>query len=125
MRQLGRESGGLSAGAGVLGTSQGALEDGASHQGHQSQRCRAAPHPTAALGVIRAQVGVAAGFGLLVPYPIVGDTFLLTVPGHSDVAKKGITWERKIGEEEEVREGKKHGRNMGLRNTDRGGVEQP
>lgn len=103
MRQLGRESGGISAGAGTLVTSQGALEDRASHQGHQSQRCRAAPHPAATL-VIRAQVGVAAGFGLLGPYPIVGEAFLLTVPGHGDVAKKGITWERQIGEEEEVKE---------------------
>lgn len=95
MRQLGRESGGLSAGAGTLVTSQGALEERASHQGQQSQRCRAAPCPTAALGVIRAQVGVAAGFGLGCSYPIVGEAFLLTVPGHGDVAKKGITWERR------------------------------
>lgn len=90
MRQLGRESGGLSAGAGTLVTSQGALEEGDSHHGHQSQRCRAAPHPAA----LRAQVGVAAGFGLGCSYPVVGETFLLTGPGHGEVAKKGITWER-------------------------------
>lgn len=92
MRQLGRESGGLLAGAGTLVTSQGALEDRAGHHGHQAQCCGAAPHPTAAPGVIRAQVGVAAGFGLGCPYPVVGEAFLLTVPGHGDVAKKGITW---------------------------------
>lgn len=92
-------------GAGTLVSSQGALEDGDSHQGHQSQRCRAAPHPAAVLGIIRAQVSVAAGLGLGCSYPVVGEAFLLTGPGHGEVAKKGITWERWIGEEEEVREG--------------------
>lgn len=79
-------------------TSQGALEDSASHQGHQPQLCRAGPHPIPAFGVIRAQVSVAAGFGLGGSYPVVGETFLLTVPGHGDVAKKGITWRRGGGE---------------------------
>lgn len=61
MRQLGREEGGgVLAGARVIVMLQRVLEECAKNHGHQTQRCRAASHPIAALGVVGAEVGVAA-----------------------------------------------------------------
>ena len=92
MRQLGRERGGdVLAGAWALVTLQSALEECANNHGHQTQRCRAACHPITAPGVIGAEVGVAACLGSGRPYSIIGEAFLLTASGHSDVAEKGVT----------------------------------
>lgn len=92
MRQLGRErSGGVLAGAQTHATLQSALEKCANNHGHQTQCCRAASHPIAALDLIGAEVGVAACLGFVRPYPIICKAFLLTASGHGDVAKKGVT----------------------------------
>lgn len=48
------------AGARAIAMLQSALEERANNHGHQTQRCRAASHPIAALGVVGAEVGVAA-----------------------------------------------------------------
>lgn len=55
-----RGGGGVLAGARAIATLQSALEERAKNHGHQTQRCRPASHPIAALGVIGAEVGVAA-----------------------------------------------------------------
>ena len=79
---------------------QSALEERANNHGHQTQCCRVASHSIAALGVIGAEVSVAARLGFGRPYPTRGETFLLTASGHGDVPKKGVTWNRQIGEGE-------------------------
>jgi len=70
---------------------QSALEERANNHGHQTQCCRVASHSIAALGVIGAEVSVAARLGFGRPYPTRGETFLLTASGHGDVPKKGVT----------------------------------